>query len=69
MGENTPHQVLLSRQKNNLFSTNLNNLAKDLTEAHGEGVGLLLEQVAAGLRPFQPSLHDGLNPVGRHLTL
>lgn len=41
----------------------LNNFAKDLTEAHGEGVSFLLQQVATGLRSFQSGLHDGLGPV------
>lgn len=45
------------------FSTDFNDFAEDLAEAHREGVGFLLEQVAAGLRPFQPSLHDGLSPA------
>lgn len=45
------------------FSTDFDNFAEDLAEAHGEGVRFLLEQVAAGLSPFQPSLHDGLSPA------
>lgn len=49
-------------------STDFNNLAEDLTEAHGEGIGFLLEQVAASLSPFQPSLHDGLSPASPNKT-
>lgn len=48
--------------------TDFNNFAEDLAEAHREGVGFLLEQVAAGLRPFQPSLHDGLSPASPNKT-
>lgn len=51
-----------------LFITDFDDFAKDLTEAHGEGVGFLLEQVAAGLSPFQPSLHDGLSPASQNRT-
>lgn len=49
-------------------STDFNNFAKDLTESHGEGVRFLLEQVTAGLRSFQPSLHDGLSPAKQTRT-
>lgn len=50
------------------FSTDFDNFAEDLTEAHGEGVRFLLKQVAAGLRPFEPSLHDGLSPANPNKT-
>lgn len=48
--------------------TDFYDFAEDLTEAHGEGIGFLFEQVAAGLSPFQPSLHDGLSPASPNKT-
>lgn len=45
--------------------TDFNDFAEDLTEAHGEGIRFLLEQVTAGLSPFQTRLHDGLCPASR----
>lgn len=46
--------------------THFDDFPEDLTEAHGEGISFLLEQVAASLSPFQTSLHDGLSPASRH---
>lgn len=46
--------------------THFDDFPENLTEAHGEGISFLLEQVAAGLSPFQTSLHDGLSPASRH---
>lgn len=46
--------------------THFDDFTENLTEAHGEGVRFLLEQVAAGLSPLQTSLHDGLSPASRH---
>lgn len=46
--------------------THFDDFTKNLTEAHGEGIRFLLEQVPAGLSPFQTSLHDGLSPASRH---
>lgn len=57
-----------SEWSNPFFLTDFDDFAEDLAEAHGESVGFLLQQVAAGLSSFQPSLHDGLSPASPNRT-